>query len=475
MSLFFKPRQITEAIIKVDPDDDLFRAVGETHRQLHGSILRRSQDLSVELYRSNPIANRIIKIYTSFMAGKGFTVEATNPEVALWADEFWAAERNQMPRNHRNFAKDFLLFGEGFHPVGVDEVGNTTLGMIDPMSVDHVERSDLNQLILEAVILTSSTMGTQEPLMVVRRDPDPFEETAGLSIGEIFAWLHDRIGASTRGLPFLLPVLDWLDAYDQTLWELLERVKASRAFFWDVEVEGGAQEIADAQTQWGTTAPRSGSVRFRSNAVQVSATQPQIGAYEDVAAARYILRQLATGAGVAPHWLGDPEDANRSTAERMDGPVFKALEETQESWKLNMTDVMRFVVDQKVTAGILDRMLPVFDEQGNPTDEVLPAADHIKIIVPQIRDEDVVAAAGSLASLATAFVQLSGIGAIDNNAIRMIVRKMIPALGVPLDDIPEPEEGDTDAEILDRDIAFLESIYAEARGGRLERLFASLD
>lgn len=468
---------VKEAVVKVDSDEDQWRALGASHRQLHHSILARAQDMSIHLYRSNPIANRILKIYTSYMAGEGFTVEAQNPAVQEVADEFWFAERNQMHRNHRGFARDFLSFGEGIHPVGVDEVGSTTIGFIDPMSIDHIERSQLNAMILEAVVLSrlGSMSGDTPPLMVVRKQSDPFEDEAGLYVGDVFAWLHDRIGASSRGTPFLLPALDWLDAYDQTLWELLERVKAVRAFFWDVEVEGGATEVEEAQKLWGTTAPRSGSVRFRSNAMKVEAAQPQIGAYEDVAAARYLLRHIATAAGVAPHWLGDPEDANRATAESMDGPVFRALVEVQSGWRANMTDLMRYVVDQKVAAGILERRMPVFNEQGEETEEILPTHDLISVITPNITDDDVVAAAGALASIATAFVQLNTAELADANMLRMVVRQMIPALGIPLEELPEPDEDDTAEERLDRDMAFLESVYGEARRGRLDQLLERID
>lgn len=477
MSLFFKPQRVVEAIVKVDPDDDLYRNVGDAHRQLHGSILRRAQDLSIDLYRKNPIANRIVKIYRTFMAGEGFSVEAKNPVVQETLDEFWTAERNQMPRNHSNFARDFLLYGEGIHPVGQDEIGNVTMGLIDPISIDKIERSTLNQLILDAVVLTraASQAGDSEPLMVVRREDDPFDEDAGLMVGDVFVWLHDRIGAASRGTPFLLPALDWLDAYDQTLWELLERVKATRAFFWDVEVEGGPTEIETAQKEWGTTAPRTGSVRFRSNAIKVNAAQPQLGAYEDVAAARYLLRHIATAGGVAPHWLGEPEDANRSTAEQMDKPVYRSLEDAQGTWKLNMTDVARYVADQKIKTGILDRRMEVFNETGEPTGEVVPTKDLISINVPTLSDDDVVAAAGALASVATAFVQLDTSGLADKNVLRMVVRHMIPALGIPAEEIPEPDEDMTDTENLDRDMEFLESIYREARRGDLDRLFERFD
>lgn len=459
-----------EAIAPVDPDDHLYRATQHGLRDLTGPVLNRAQNISIDLYRKNPLANRIIKIYTSYMAGDGFAISCDNPEVQAVCDEFWNAERNQMPINHRRFARDFLLNGEAPHPVAIDETGNTTVGYIDPYLIDHVTTNKNNRLILEQVLL--NTGGQGETLDIVRRVEDPLEEDAGLLTGEVFLWLYDRIGGATRGTPFLLPAIDWLDAYDQTLWEMLERMKAARAFFWDVEVDGGAAEVEDAKTQWGTTAPRSGSVRFRSNAMRVAAEQPNIGIGEDVSGARYLLRHISTAAGLAPHWLGEPEDANRSTAEQMDKPVLKALEETQAGWQINTTSLLQYVVDRKVAAGMLPRIVERHDEQGQPTGDMVPASSTVEVIVPALTDNEMAAAAASLFQVAQAFAQLDMIDGIDRETIRNVVRRALPALGIPADELPDPNDEDTsDEEILQA----LESIQREAtRTGSLQELNARL-
>jgi hypothetical protein len=451
--------------VNVDPDDDLYRSVSAGYRDLVGPLLSRAQTISVNLYRKNPLANRIIKIYTTYMAGEGFTVEAANPDVAAVVDEFWQAERNQMESNHRRFARDGLIFGEAPHPVAADETGNTTVGYLDPHSIDHVKTDPRNQLILTDLVLRRAG-GDEEKLRIVRRDEDPFSETAGLLAGDVFLWLHDRIGAATRGTPFLLPAVDWLDAYDQILWELLERTKAVRAFFWDVEVDGGATEIEIAKKEWGRTAPRSGSVRFRTPAIQVAASQPQLGAYEDVNTARFILRHIATAAGVAPTWIGDPEDANRSTAEQMDKPVLRALTDTQAQWKYNMERLLAYAVDQKIGAGMLDRVVERFDSTGQGTGDMQPASKLIKVTAPAITDDDVTGAAAALTSVAQAFMQLDVIGIGDPETMRRIVRTMLPALGLPADELPDPDEAD------DRQIAqAVESIRRRAiASGKLPEL-----
>jgi len=100
MSVFFKPAptrtpiRLSEGSIvdvaagQIDSDDSLYRRLGAMPRDLLGTTLRRAQDLSVALYRGNPLANRIISIYRSFLAGEGSDVGADNPEVAAVIDDF---------------------------------------------------------------------------------------------------------------------------------------------------------------------------------------------------------------------------------------------------------------------------------------------------------------------------------------------------------------------------------------------------
>jgi len=449
MSVFFKPAptrtpiRLSEGSIvdvaagQIDSDDSLYRRLGAMPRDLLGTTLRRAQDLSVALYRGNPLANRIISIYRSFLAGEGSDVGAENPEVAAVIDDFWTSPRNNLEKHHRDYARDWLLAGEGFHPFATDEMGNTTVGYIDPTSVTRIRRDPGNNMVLTTVHVTR---GAEDiPLEIIRRQTDPTEPDAGLYVGETTAWLYDRIMASTRGTPFLLPSLDWLDAYDQVLWEMLERQKALRAHFWKVTVDGGQDEIDLAEKLFGTTAPRSGSVRFVTNAMEVTAESPQLGAYEDAAAARYQHQHIAVGAGLAPHWLGSYEDANRSTAEQMDIPVMRSLTDTQAEWRGNMLQMLHYAVDRKVAAGQLPAVLPRY-QNGVATGDMLPAHELVTITLPAVSEAKVESAATTLAQVAAAFVQLDMLGVIGEDTMRMVVRQVLPALGVPASELPEPED-----------------------------------
>jgi len=465
MSLLFSPPPVTTRVVEsvsdmplVDSDDASYRRLGAAPRDLQGTTLIKAMNLSVALYRANPLANRIISIYRSFMSGVGFDITATNPEVDAVVSDFWKGPRNRLDRNHSNYTRDHLLMGETHLPIAEDQTGNLTVGYIDPVTVEKILRDPTNNMLLTDIEVRAGLTAETETLRIVGMNTDPTEPDAGLWKGQVCTWLFDRIAAGTRGTPFLLPVLDWLDAYDQVLWELLERQKALRSHFWAVTVQGGENEVAAAQALFGTTAPRTGSVRYQTDAMKIDAVSPTLGTSDDVPAAQYQHRHIASGVGLAPHWLGDPNDTNRSTAESMDVPVLRSLADTQDEWARNTVELAQVAVDAKVRARMLPPILPVV-ENGQPVrGSEKPAREHVKVVAPEIEDRKVVDAAAALASTASAFISLDMLGTIRRDTMVKVVRQMLPALGIPADELPAP---DADA---DMQISALESYrrYADA-------------
>ncbi len=429
----------------IDPQDVGYRALGAANRDLYGWTLRRAQEMSLHLYRSNPIASRLIRIYRSYCSGEGFAVVGHHPEVQQVLDEAWSSPRSDLDENHPGFTRDWLIFGEAPLPVAADDAGNVTVGWIDPTTIEQVSRDPRNNLILTTLYVRRGLGVDMEPLDIVTTQTDPLDPSAGLLVGDVFFWPYDRISGATRGTPFLLPIIDWLDLYDQNLWEMAERVKAMRAHMWDVKVMGDQLAVDALEKKWGTSAPKTGSTRFHNEKVTVEAVAPQLGQYEDVNGARFLLRHISTGGGVAPHWLSEPEDANRATAESMDDPVLKNLIDVQAAWKRNITRLCQFIVDRKVEAGLLDRFLPRFDSsnkepiaEANPE----PTRNLVEVVVPEIDEESVGDAAQTLLQIAQAFTALDAIGAVGREAMRKIVRQVLPALGVPEDELPDEDPDD---------------------------------
>ena len=461
----------------IDPRDPGYRNIGLTSRDLFGQDQQRAQNLSLHLYRSNPIAHRAIRLYVAHIAGEGFALEAHNPDVQEVLDEFWTAPRNRMDRHNPWFARDNLIFGEAFHPVATDDfgLGYVTFGFIDPTTVVRVDRSPVNNMILTDIhVQQANSVAEPIPLKIVHRNGVATSANFGQLEGQVFAWPLDRIAAATRGTPLLLPVLDWLDAYDQILWEMLERAKALRAFFWHASVQGDETAMTAAQEAWGNSPPTTGSMRWTTAAVDIEAESPQLGTAEDVSHARYQLRNIATGLGLSPHWLSDPEDANRSTAERMDLPQLTALAAVQADQRLNWKDTGEYVLEQAVMAGRLTPEVEKHDSQGNPTGEMIKTTTAFEVNLPAINDDDIEQAATSLSTVANAFLSLDALGAIGPQTMQLVVRRLLPALGLPADEIPEDDKAALDTFTNREELEELEEAIRSGDTARLEELVTAV-
>jgi hypothetical protein len=69
-------------------------------------------------------------------------------------------------------------------------------------------------------------------------------DDTGLREGQAMFWAPWRtLDTDVRGMPFLTPVLDWLDSYDTVLSNLIDRTALARYMVWDVTVAGGQDKV----------------------------------------------------------------------------------------------------------------------------------------------------------------------------------------------------------------------------------------
>ena len=147
--------------------------------------------------------------------------------------------------------------------------------------------------------------------------------------GNVFFLSWDRTQNATRGSSFLLPLLDYLDVLDESVFTLAERQSFLNAFVWDVELEGASESDCMSRAAE-MTAPAPGSVRFHNEKEKWKTAQPNLEAHEQQATAELVMRFVLAGAGVPEHWMGRAEDINRATAESMAYPVRRRIEFSQE-------------------------------------------------------------------------------------------------------------------------------------------------
>ncbi|MGE5827578.1 MAG: hypothetical protein ACM30G_04340, partial [Micromonosporaceae bacterium] len=262
--------------------------------------------------------------------------------------------------------------------------------------------------------------GTDEKIWTAVRVND----STGLREGQAYLWRPFRsLETDERSQPFLMPVLDSLDAYDTVLANLTDRTYLARYLVWDVTVEGGQREVDSFVSQrGGLHVPPSGAVEVHNQSVKWEPKTVQTGADEDSVTAKQHLTQVAAGGGLSRTWLADPEDANRATSLSMAEPVRRRVGGVQRVWLEYQTEQCRFAVDRAVAAR---RLAPSVDSTDPTTGQTyqIPAAQCVSVHGPEIAAADASITAQVLLNLSTALTQLVAGGVLSAEAARVAARK----------------------------------------------------
>lgn len=375
---------------------------------------------SVAAYRSNPLGRAVIDTYVAFCVGdSGLTVQCPDPEVRRWIDAFWLDPRNDMPGGQELMLREKLLNGEGVEEMMVDPfTGVCRRSPIDGSRVVGVELLNGNSLWHDRLHVRMGP-GSAIGLQVIGLD-----DISGLRHGEVFFWpMFRALQSDRRGFPLLAPVLDWLDAFDQLLGNLIDRTVVARYVALQYKFKGRDQTWVDnwVAQRGGNQLPRSGTIEATTDDVEISPINAPLGSYEDVNTVQAIMTMIAGGVGLAKHWLGEPDQANRATSLTMAEPVRRRIKSVANAHVAHVTEMLRYVVDQGVAAGRVPRFVSMEGAGGELLS--VPAADTVQVTGPQIAAADAQINATVLQLLAQALDTAVSKGLLTIEASRLLIQK----------------------------------------------------
>lgn len=433
--------KLAEATGLVDADENQWRLLtGEAQRDLPSISHDRSIEVAFSLYQQNPLAHRIVELNRDFIVGDGLTVSASNPDVEELVSEFWHDEVNQLDMRLGDFCLEQGIFGELAPEAFVSDVaGVVQLGYIDPAQIRSVKPLDENPLVRDLLTVRSKKAAVQGKVLDIIRQ----REAGGPLAGEVFYFPINGLSNSTRGWSDLLHVADWLDIYDQMLWEALERQRLMRAFIWDVTLKGMDQGQIDAWLRKNGSAPRGGTVRGHNEEVEWNAVSPDLGSADLEKDADTILQHIAAGAGLPKTWLSSADDVNRASAQMMDTPTVKRLSRRQDRFLYDVRFMLRFVLDSAIESGRLsvdaDGMVPIF-VGGVETGEKAIPIETVALSGPEIAARDLPSMGALLMNLSSALALGEAQGWFGADTSRQAVAQVLAQLGVDFDPAAEPEE-----------------------------------
>ncbi|MEO5341090.1 MAG: phage portal protein [Magnetococcus sp. MYC-9] len=422
--------------VSVDPDEPGWRRLtGEnSRRDLPPHRAARMREVAYYLWRTNPLANRVIELQLAFILSDGVSLQVEDADGQGWLDAFWHDPINRMDTTLFEMVRELALYGELFWVAFVNaHSGHVRLGYLDPERVDRVVRDPDNGRQAIGVITKPDDQGRQKRYRVIINGvdddlfmPSALQLRAGFADGDIFYFSINNV-SNSGGHSDLLPLAEWIDGYDQFLFGEIDRALFLRAFVWDVTLSGATPEEIRRRAQE-IAPPRPGGVRVHNDAEQWEAVTPGLQATDSTELGRLFRNHVLGGGTIPEHWFGGGGDINRSTGESMSDPTAKIFTVRQTLIKYFLEEVGGYVLRRCLAA------------QGREMPGLEDSQWRVRAVFPEMMVKDVAKYATALQQVVVAVAAAINAGLITHVLALRLIESVAVRLGVEFETAVELEK-----------------------------------
>jgi hypothetical protein len=425
-----KKRLAASSFVAPDVEEARWRRLsGNASRELVPTTQDRMIEIAYWLNETNPLAGWLIDITTSFILAEGLPYESKDDDVKEVLDGFWNDPINRMDLYFPKHVDELHIFGELCFPVFVaKQTGRVRLGYVDPANIGQVI-TDPENVKMQIGVLTKGWIGDvggyqieadpkkyrtilpEESEFVLSRTAKNVREQ--LTDGECFYFSINNVTNSPRGRSSLLSVSDWLDAYEQYLFDFADRWPLMNSFVWDLVVDGGTPDTIKEQVNNFTK--KSGSVFGHNEKVTAEAKAPDLKAVDAEAGSRMFRNHIMGRFGYPEHWYGGGGDVNRATAAEMDAPAIKMLSRKQNYVKYVLESILSYQVRMARES------------------RYLRSDGEFTVITPQMQAKDITKHSAAIQQVAAALVSAETQGWLDTDTARKVFAALMEFAGVEID------------------------------------------
>lgn len=414
------------AVVTDDNEEGWTRLTGEKNtKNLDPLTQERMLKIAYYLWETNPMAKWLIRTISDFILAEGLPYEADDKKVKEALDDFWNDPINQMDLWMKQLVDELYLYGELCLPgFTAEQTGRLRLGYVDPANIKKRVTDPHNVRMIIGIELRDTTGHTGLKYKTIL--PEGAEEILSKEAqvirqqhtdGECFFFAINHVTNSPEGRSELLPVADWLDGYEQFLYDYVEKWPLQGAFLWDLLVEGGTP--AQIKEQLDNLSKKTGSAFGHNEKVTLNAVTPDLKAVEAEKGARLIRNHILSSLGWPEHWFGGGGDVNRATSVEMGTPAFKSLDSKQRTIKYILEFILGVVIDKRRVAGSLQ-----VDDK---------AAKAFTINTPEIATKDLTKQSAAIKEIAASLTMAENQEWIDKEGAQKIFAMMMAYLGVEVD------------------------------------------
>jgi len=393
----------------------------------------RAQQLAYFLYLANPLAQWLINIQTAYIVGEGVTVKAEDGDESVQGvlDDWWEDDQNDWDTKLDQKVRELSLYGEQcWTAFTAQGTGRVRLGYLDPWLIDEVVLSpdDAEQAIgvitkryaIDGAEIPQRRLKVVSALSEEELGPIAMALRARFTDGECFYYAVNKVSNGSRGWSDLLARADWLDGYEQFMFQRLERADLGNRVVADITLTGMTPDQVAAYAK-SFVPPKPGGHFFHNEKVTYDIKSPDLHASDARNDASLFLHQTMNG--MPEHWFAGGADTNRATAAEMDEPTYKLFRARQKLVKTMVQKTARYAVRQAKVWGQIPQS----------------ASEKINAEFPSMVRDDLTKLGAAMQSLSIALTAMVAAQTISKAEARRVFANAVERLGIELDQLTDAE------------------------------------
>ena len=207
---------------------------------------------SLEAWRINPLARRIVSLTTQYVVGGGLGISISHKRTAAFVAQFWQHHLNRMDTRIYEFCDELTRTGNLFIAVSTDANGMSYLRAYPAVSIAAIEArpNDIEQALCFQL---KANAGNLDPPPIPAHDAleDGRNAQGGFDTVMLHYAVNRPVGAQW-GEPDLAPLLRWLARYANWLEDRARLNRFRTAFLYIVKgvFNSEAERIARLTSSW---------------------------------------------------------------------------------------------------------------------------------------------------------------------------------------------------------------------------------
>jgi hypothetical protein len=324
--------QQLEMLVSAETDNTFYP--GQSMTDLYRSRYDYDRDTilseCLRAWRVNPLARRIVQLYTDFIIGEGLGIRSNHKATHKYLTDWWNHPLNNFNEQIPAWCDELTRAGNLFFVISVNPMD----GMIYVRPLPSEQVKDI----------VSADNDIRQEVFYLPKDitADKWQAYDRTNQQQTFV-LHYAVNrpiGSAWGEPLLAPLLPQLGRY-MTWLEDRARINHFRTAYMYV-LQGkfnSEKERREREDFINSHKPTPGSVLVHNESEKWSILAAQLDSFDASQDGLNIKKAIAAGAGLPLHYLAEPESSTRTTADAAGTPTFRSLERIQKTF-LGMLDDM---------------------------------------------------------------------------------------------------------------------------------------